>query len=297
MIGTPVRAVIGAPVTLTYSPVDYTGEPSLVDPGTVTVGVVRSDQTELVAPGTATSVSGVSRTLTLTAAQTAQLDRLTVTWTASAVTVGTTVVDLVGAPYLTVAELRAFEPSLVDATTNPVDRLVRARLEVEDMFERSIGTLAFVPRFGVAQVDNRNGSNVVRLPHYFMRLVRWVKYGPGDGTLYDFDPVELGYVAADPAGIATLNPGSWPQGRLLVGYEHGMDAPPSEVKRQAALATRRQMNQHKSQVDARATTYQSVEGGTVGLATPGLGPWVTGVPSIDELLKSYRVRYPSMGVG
>ena len=128
-----------------------------------------------------------------------------------------------------------------------------------------------------------------------MRLVRWVKYGPGDGTLYDFDPVELGYVAADPAGIATLNPGSWPQGRLLVGYEHGMDAPPSEVKRQAALATRRQMNQHKSQVDARATTYQSVEGGTVGLATPGLGPWVTGVPSIDETVQVVPPAVPVAG--
>lgn len=35
---------------------------------------------------------------------------------------------------------------------------------------------------------------------------------------------------------------------------------------------------------------------TEDLTAPGLGPWVTGIPEIDEVLAWYRTRYPVLAV-
>jgi hypothetical protein len=293
VIATPIRAVAGAPVPVTYIPVDYAGEPSAVDPGTVTVGVARADGTVLVAAGAATVADGVTRTYTLTGTHTALLDRLTVTFTTTT-GVHTTTVDVVGGVYCSSSEVRDLE-RVKDANSYPLADILRARAEVEDMFERACGhTLSFVPRFAIASVDHF-GNESLHLPHYFLRLVRWVKY-VADGTLYDFDPLELGAVAADPSGMATLVNGAWPYGRLLVGYEHGMDAPPADVKRAAASAVRRQMNMAKAATDPRAISFTGPGGEVQRFPTPGLGPWVTGVPEIDEVLAWYKDAYPSLAV-
>jgi hypothetical protein len=297
MIATPIRAVAGAPVTVPFAPVDWQGEPSTVDPGTVTVGVVRADASELVAPGAATTVDGVNRSFTLTASHTAQLDRLSVTFTAGAVTHRRTV-DIVEARYCSAADVRGVE-RIPDVNANPNADLFRARDEVEDMFERGIGDrLSFVPRFGIASVDNYAhpyGRQTLNLPHYYLRLVRWVKY-VADGTLFEFDPLEVGAVAADESGMATLVSGVWPVGRLLVGYEHGMDAPPADVKRAAVAAIRRQMNLSRSAVDPRAMSITGPGGEVQRFPTPGLGPWITGVPEVDEVIAWYRNAYRPMAV-
>lgn len=295
MIGTPLRCVQGAPITVTFTPVDADGEPSAGDPGIVTVGVVRADGTAVVDPGTATTTVGVTRTFTLTATHTANLDRLVVTWTAAAV-IGRTAVDIVGAVYLSTAEIRDLVPSLSNEQTNPAADLIRARHEVEGMVERACGhVLSFVPRFSVATV-NHWGNASLRLPHYFVRRVRWLKYGSSDGTLLDFDPVALALVGADESGMVGINSGTWPTGRLLVGYEHGTDAPDAEMRRAAALAIRRQVNQSRSGVDPRAISH-SIPGGEIQrFPTPGLGPWTTGVPEIDEVLAWWRSHYPALSV-
>jgi hypothetical protein len=73
------RILINAPATLSVT--FYDGGETAVDPGTVTVTVVRADGTTVVSAA-ATSGTGTSaRTYTL-AAQT-RLDHLTATWTGS----------------------------------------------------------------------------------------------------------------------------------------------------------------------------------------------------------------------
>lgn len=297
MIGVPQRCVQGAPITVTFTPVDSNGEPSSTDPGTVTVGVVRADGTEVVAPATATTTVGASRTFVLTAAQTAVLDQLTVTWTASAATIGRTVVDVVGNVYATSADIRGTEKTTSDTERNPDDDLLRVRAEIEATVERACGhVLAFVPRFAVAQVDHRGGPSL-RLPHYYVRGVRWVKYGSANGTLIDFTDHDLATtVLPDSAGMPTITGGLWPYGRLLVGYEHGMDAPPPDVKRAAIAAIRRGLNRSRSAIDARAMSHTMPSGEIQRFPTPGLGPWVTGIPEIDEVLAWYDKRYPTLAV-
>jgi hypothetical protein len=72
-----------------------------------------------------------------------------------------------------------------------------------------------------------------------------------------------------------------------VGVEHGRDYPPDDLKRAAVTAIRHQASQGRSGLDARAMSFQPIDGGNVVLATPGLGPWVTGIPAVDEVLKRY----------
>lgn len=293
MILAPVRCVQGAPVTVTFTSVDADGEPSATDPGVVTVGVERADGSTVVAAGAATSGSGATRTYALTASHTANLDQLTVTWTASAVTIGTTVVDVVGNVYAPLADIRDTEPTLGSTIETLSANLLRARAEVEALVERAVGhVLAFVPRFSVAHVRHRGNVPYLTVPHYFVRQVRWVQYVDGSGT----HDVSLDNGVHIDGRSIYLTSGWWPCGQLLVGYEHGMDAPPADLKRQAILQIRRQHNQSNNGIDPRATSFQPVDGGTILLATPGIGPWTTGVPAIDEVLNSYRSRYPSAAV-
>lgn len=296
MIVAPVRAVIGAPVTLTFTSVDSDGEPSDVDPGVVTVGVEKADGTVLVAAGTATTGSGATRSYTLPA--TSELDRLTVTWTASAVAIGTTTVDVVGGVFATLAEIRAIAPTLGDTSTDTDVALLRVRAEVEAMIDRAAGgALSFVPRFATATMWH-GGQKMLQLPHYFLRRIRWARYWYDTADPTDVESSLLTGIQPNDAGLALLYDASeaWPTGRVVVGYEHGLDAPPLDVKRQAVAAIRRGVSQSRSAVDSRAMSYTSPTGETQRFPTPGLGPWVTGVPEIDEVLRWYADHYPVMSV-
>lgn len=294
MLSYPVRAVQGAPVTVRFTPFDSDGESSTSDPGTVTVGVVRADGTVVVAAGTATTSDGASRTYTLTAAQTALLDVLTVTWTAGGVIVGTSTVEVVGSVLATVAEVRGIEDSTSDIGDYQTSDILRARTEVDAIFERACGgVLSFVPRYTLATVYAATWNGTLDVPHYFLRAVRSVSYVNVDGGV---SPVDLTSGVDLSAGIR-LNGYRWPCGRLLVGYEHGMDAPPPDVKRAAIAAIRRQLNLSRSGVEARAMSYTSPLGEVQRFPTPGLGPWVTGVPDIDAVLIDYRKKFPVVMVG
>lgn len=287
------RCVAGAPITVSFLAFDADGEPSGADPGTVTVGVVNAEGDTVVSAGTATAGSGTAaRTYTITAANTATLDQLTVTWTASGATVYSTLVDVVGGVYATVAEIRGVEDSLGSIPDDPTATIIRCRGEVEKIVERACGhVLAFVPRFATATVKHYRGEFV--LPHYNVRRVRWVRYTDSSGTSQEVDitgGVRLaGGTACILAGVSTTLP-------LTVGYEHGFPAPPDDVKRAAIAAIRRQVNLAKSQIDSRAMSWQGPAGEFLRFPTPGLGPWVTGVPEIDEVLADYAKRYPVAGI-
>ena len=125
---------------------------------------------------------------------------------------------------------------------------------------------------------------VLRYPQ--LRRVRWVLV---DGEELDSDLVDA--IPADPAGVAKLD-GCWPRCRVTVGYEHGFQTPPADVVHAAVHAIRYQTNTFRAGITDRAISYQPIEGGNVVIATPGLGPWVTGIPAVDEVLKRYRWSRP-----
>lgn len=263
------RIVSGAPAALTWQGVDSTGEPA--DPGTVTVGVVRADGTVLVAPLTATDGTGDEpRSVELTAAQTATLDWLTATWTVSGTVVASTVHEVVGGVYMTSAEIRAAEPSLSDQVKYPTSVLLAARDRTERAFEAETNR-AFVPRFRMVTV--RGGV----LPDTDIRTIRFVRDADTDATV-SYTHYAGSRLLRD---IYTSTP-------LVVGYEYGADTPPGDLLEKFARVVRHDLNSAKSGIPDRAMSFQPAEGGNVVLATAGLGPWIYGIPDVDQVIHRHR---------
>lgn len=285
------RCVAGASKVVTYTPIDAEGEPSGADPGPVTVNVTRADGTAI-ATGAATTGTGVTpRTYQLAA--TAVPDQITVTWLVSSVPVHYTTVDIVGGVFLTLAELYEREPTLSETTKFPPAVLQRARREVEAMIDRATShVLSFVPKFAVTQDAYLSRGDVLQVPHAHVRSVRWASYVDASGVSVAVD-VTAG-VGVYPDGTLRLHATSWPSNRMRVGYVHGLTAPDDEVKRAVARAVRRQAA--TGGVDPRAISH-SIPGGEIQrFPTPGLGPWITGLPEVDEVLQSYRERYVAPGI-
>lgn len=282
-----LRATTGS---LSWQPQGADGEPA--DPGgTVTVGVTASDGTVVLAAGSPTSGTTDSpRTVALTVAQTAKLDILTTTWKIGTDTVAVTHHDIVGGYYFTSAELRDTEPALANITQYPLAAIARVRTELEAMVE-SVCSVAFVPRFGVATVT---GAHTLVLPWSRLRAVRWMK-SVGAG-LASTDITISTPIPVSTAGLVDMGSLSYDCSReVQVGCEHGYDAPPFDLKRALMLAARVALNASKTAVPDRATSMQLADGGSVTLATPGVGGWHTGIPTVDEVINRYSASGPAIG--
>jgi len=293
MIGATRQRILRATTAnLSWQPQGADGDPA--DPGTVTVSVTTSDGTELAAAGTATVGSGSNpRTVELTVAQTAALDVLTATWKVGSTTVATTKHDIVGGFYFTVAEFRGREPSAGDAGRDDLAAVKQARAEVEALFESACG-MAFVPRFDVDHIRNV-GWEIPLRP--WVRNVRWVRVWYGTG-LTDYSTLTTSQIAALApldSGVIHLRDYSAEGATVEIGYEHGLDAPPFDVKREAMVAVRAQLHRTTGGTPDRATSMQLGDGTSVTLATPGVGHWHTGIPSVDEVLRRYNHIAPSIG--
>lgn len=272
------RIVAGAAATISFQGVDQYGEAA--DPGTVTVGVVRADGTEVVAAGTATSgATTAPRTVALTAAQTATLDRLTATWSNGTPTViGTTIVDVVGGVYVSQAAAALVESTLGVTSGYTAAMFRQNRTEVEAMFEDHCNR-AFVPRF-TSQELRGTGDWEIIVSHPNIRGVSWLR-------IDDTDIADLSDLTWTPYGGIRRDAG-WPCGyKIEIGYTHGLDQPPADLRHAAVHAIRYQSNTFRSGVTDRAISYQPAEGGNVVIATPGLRGFVTGIPAVDEVLNRY----------
>lgn len=289
MQSTHQRVVRATTATLSWQGVDQDGDEA--DPGVVTVEVVRADGTPVVAAGTATGGTGdAPRTVTLTPPQTADLDLLTCTWkNTDGVTVGSTVVHVVGGVYASLKEIRARDRVLSDPGTDAVATLRRARSEAEHQFEKTMGQ-AFVPRFDVARL-NGSGRATLTLPWAALRRVRYVRVWSGR-TFTSLSVDEVAAIRDNEAGIAVRPDWSvWPWGRanIEIGYEHGHDVPPPDLQRALIQYVRRGARRHDNPILDQATSFTMVEGGTLSLATPGVGKWTTGIPDVDVVLMAYTV--------
>jgi hypothetical protein len=272
------RILRGVAASLSWQPVDSSGEAA--DPGaTVTVGVVTSAGTEVLAPGTSTSGSGASpRTVALTAAQTADLDLLTATWTVGS-SIYTTTAEIVGGFYFTIAQARSSDPSLRDDTRFPTDSLVTAREAVEDEFERICG-VAFVPRFSQEIAE---GAGVVRVKWPRIRTVRSIEAWSDDAwtattDLASYVPTEQGSIIGEFRCDR----------RYRIAYEHGYDQPPGDVVRVAKARLRNIASQPTTGIPDRATSYAITDGGVYALDKAG--PFKTGIPEVDGVLGRYDQR-------
>lgn len=284
------RILQSTAATLRTSLADQDGEPA--DAGVVTVRVQRADGTDVLAAGTATtSDSAGGYSVTLTRAQTASLDLLTATWTASEVVVATTSHEIAGGVYFTVAEARAKDASITTGEYPPAI-VQAARSEVEHQCEEITG-VAWVPRFAREYVQG-SGSTTLVLSRPRVRRVRSISDVDSLGVLTAWDSDRVSIINANAGGVITSGYG-FGRGRLVVEYEHGHDAPPPDLVTAAIIHLRHQLNTFRttSLID-RATQVQTIEGQNLMLATPGRYGFETGIPPVDAVYQRYSWKIPGI---
>lgn len=281
------RLVAGTSSVLSWQQIGGDGEP--VDPGTVTVAVTRADGTVIAAAQATSGTGAAARTYTLSLAQTAVLDRLSVSWVASGVTLATTEIDVVSAPCFSNAELRAQETSLANEAQFTAAKITVARLQVEAFFEQ-ITRRRFVPGYHNVTIPGTPGQRLI-LPHVEIRSVRSAELldDPSAAATETLGASELAAIPPDHGGVITRYLNSWNARWVRVGYVHGMVTPPAEVKRQMMRLTRELLVAEKTgQLPENATSWQSPEmGWSAILVTPGVRGAHTRLPSVNRCLDDW----------
>lgn len=252
--------------------------------GAPTVVVTRLSTGAVVTTGAVTDEPGVGTwSVTISATQNTLLDTLTFTWTATVNATAQQYVDHVevaGDVLFTLAAARKLKP-LDNVTTYPTADIVDMRITVEQAIEEQYGT-ALVPRYRRETLSG-DGSTLLQLTGP-VRAIRTITVS---GTVLDSTALAALYLQDD-----WLSGYSWTLGvgNIVIGYEYGLDEPPGRV-RQAAVRLARQWLV-TGPVDDRALGAASPDGGfSFGLATPGRGGSVFGMPELDQIVLSspYRV--------
>lgn len=277
--------VAGVAGVLEWRNTDAEGEP-VAPAGAITIGVTRANGSTLVAAGTATTAvtgeTGLYR-YSLTAAQTATIDRLTVTWTdAGDLSAHTTTVDIIGGHLFTLPEARESDPEIGDRydTAQLVDARADVTEEVEWICDR-----AFTRRYRRITVDG-SGERELWLPDNDLRSIRAVSI---DGTALTADELAELEVAEDhavrmPAGDVW----EWGTANIVIGYEYGLDRPYRHLKRAVLRRLRHHLHSAKSGVPDRATRFSMGDGGTFELDTATR--FRTGIPDVDAVYGRYSKR-------
>lgn len=289
------RILRGTTASLAFTNVDSDGTNTAAS-GAVTVGVTKGDGSTLVASATATTGSN-PYLYALTAGNNTELQWLTATWTdAGDSSAHTTLVEVVGGYYASVAEIRNSDSSLLDAVKYPDARLIQARWDTEVEFEAACG-VSFVPRYRRVRL-NGSGRATLVLPDQLVRSLRSVRVYSDDVAYEAFTAGELAAVdVSQGAGLIHRTDGGYfPRGckNIVVEYEHGYDRPPADVRQAFLTRVRSRLNFDKSGIPDRATTYVPAEGGTFSLATPGRGGSITGIPDVDVVLARYGRNLPGI---
>lgn len=288
------RILKGSPTTIQTT--FYVGEEPTDADGDVTVEVVRENGDVLVAAGSAASAGASGDGIyayQLTPTELDRVDILTARWSGTFSGIDVTLqteYEVVGGFYFTLADARASDSALVSTTKYTMAQIVEARDEVEDECE-SITGVAWVRRYGVAYLNGKDRAAVI-VPDMQVRQVFSVEV---DGVAYTSD--ELADLALPTTGIITRRTlGVFTAGaaNVVVRYEHGHDAPPSDLRRAALRRLQHRLFATKSAIPDRATTYTAGEGGTFGLATAGRGGSWTGIPEVDAVYDRYRVVVPAI---
>lgn len=276
-----IIAGLGATITHTFYSDGVATNPS---PDTATIGITRDDGTVLVAPGAGTTDTGTGTvSYTLTPAQTASLDLLTVDWSAtfgSQSQVFTDYVEIAGGSLFNVAEARALTP-LNDTATYTLAKILAARALVEEAIEDTCG-VAFVPRYARETVSGTNTRTVV----VTRPRVTTLRFINRDGVALSV--AELATIVPNDAGVLDYPAGwMWGASNYEIAYEHGYRRPPARIK-QAALTLARSWLVD-GPLDDRTTAFTTPDG-TFTLSTPGMRGSIFGIPEVDATVRQYDER-------
>lgn len=255
------RLLKNVAATLSWQPIDYTGE-ATAPGGAVTVDLTRADGTVLVTGGATSGTGSNPRTYSLAAASNTLLDLITATWKEAGTARGTTIHEIVGGFYFSIAALRAFD-STITAAKYPDGDVLTARREVEDELERITGT-AWVPRYFRDRISG-SGTDKLILPAGIgaVRSVRSVREYDDATTFTAYTATELAAIDTSVMGMLTrLDGDPWAKGtkNILVELEHGYDQLPADLARATKQRARFRLNMEKSGVPDVADRFVRPDG-------------------------------------
>lgn len=280
------RHVRGAGATLQVTWTDEWGEAAAAF-GAVTVRVQRADGTDIVAAGSST-IGSNPYSRALAPALTATLDLLTATWTdANTGATRTTLHDIVGGVYITVADLRAWDPAISQQVAD--DTTVRTRRTSAEQELELITGVAWVPKYRRLTLDG-TGDQTLTLDDPAVRTVRSVRVYTGPASFTTYNAGQLAKVIVNADGTLTRIDDVFDQGtgNVIVEYEHGHNRPPEDLLDAFKIRVRDKITRPTSGVQDRAETFQMAQGGTLRFAQPGL--YTTGIPDVDGVYRRYSER-------
>lgn len=288
------QLLIGSAGTLTMS---WYSDGTIADPGVTTVGVVNDAGATVIASGTATTGTGAAaRSVAFTSTHTANLDRLTATWTSANYGASTAIVEVVGAWLFTIVEAQTFDNSAVSNARPAITAAMieEARVRILDEFEEKTG-VAWVPRYR-RDIHNGDGHPWLYLPTGRVRAIRSAEYrtfGAATWTALSVDELAdlyyetWGRLHRESLGTFTSGSRNW-----RIAYEHGADGPTGDIKRAALMAARYELV--PSSLTDRAISISN-DMGTTNLFTPGIssrGQAVHELPYVDRVLRAHDERVP-----
>jgi len=253
-------------------------------PDSATAVVTRLSDGTSFSPQVTDAGTGVFQ-LTLTPAQTATLDTLSVVWTATFIGETQTYVDqvqVVSDTWFTLAEFRSLEPQFQNTTDYSDGKISELRTRVESRLESCLG-YALVHRYSKETRTPYGGVLRTRWP--YINLIRSISV---QGTALTTD--ELANVTTDGTQVYRAANVDWlpNAGSILIGYEHGLDELDEDAKWSALMLAKQWAV--RGPIDDRAATFSSVEGGTYGLVVPGRGGSWVGNPDVDAWIDQRRLR-------
>ena len=231
------------------------------DVGTVTVGIVDADGTEVVAAGTAVTSDGGDGTYTYTLGVQTEVAVLTVTWTVdtSPTQALVDIVEIVGGWMFTEAELRAFQGADITAAAYTDAQIDEVRDAITEEFEQICG-VGFIPRFR-RQVLPGTGSNELDVTRAKVQSVLACTISGTTVATSNFVPDELIPVVYRTNGVFSRPTASNPA-NVTISYRYGHPTVPPAIKRAALiLAHSRLVADVKGQgVPANASSWTDPSG-------------------------------------
>jgi hypothetical protein len=273
----------GATLTHTFYSDGTATNPS---PDSATIGITHDDGTVLVAAGTSTTDTGTGTvTYTLTPTQTAALDILKVTWTATFGGQSQGFVDYVeirGDVLFTVADARTIKP-LDSVTSYPTAMIVAARILAETALEEAC-VVPFVPTYFKCTLDG-NGKTDILLPITRPLTITSATINGTAITVSDIDLYDTGALYFGTGWTLGLRAS---RQNIVITGTHGYAAPPPRVSRACLLLAKRFLVD--SPVSDRATSLTTQDGTTQFLVTAGVRQAMTDLPECNACVDIYGVR-------
>jgi hypothetical protein len=246
--------------------------------GALTANLQRCDGTVLATGRATAAVSGFTGqyTVALTAAECATLDIIEVTWIDGSTTRATTFHRIVGGFLFGVDDLAA-SAGLTGVETAD---LLRARDWITDVIEKNTGT-AWCPTYDVEQFNGRRCFHVLG-----QRPVRTVRSLTVDDVAQVVADVDVDEASGVISGVGM-------SGRCVVGFEHGYDAPPAELRDAALEGARDRILRSSSGLSDRIRSVTNDLGVTQQFSYPGPGH-PTGIDSVDAAIRAHDHRLVGM---